>query len=1063
MTYLINSSLTTFHHLFESQVEQTPEQPAVVFTDKTLSYRELNQKANQLAHFLRKNGVTADTLVGLYVERSLEMLIGILGIFKAGGAYLPLDPNYPENRLKFILQDAQLSILLTQNRLETQLAQLITFNETKLIKIDDEVIIKESVENPSIIIKPHDLAYCIYTSGSTGQPKGVLIEHRGLYNLATVEYATFHLCTSDHVLQFASLNFDASIWEIAMTLSSGATLYLAPSDMLLPGQPLLQFLQQQMITAVTLPPSILSDLSPDVLPNLHTVIVAGEACSPQLIQHWAVGRRFFNGYGPTEITVCATIAKYPENTLESSKTLEFWKRNPPIGYPIANTRVYILDEQLQPISPGIAGELYIAGIGLARGYLNRPDLTAERFIIHPFLKHEETPERLYKTGDKVRYLPDGQLEFLGRMDFQVKIRGFRIELGEIETVIKQFPSVQEAVVIVDEMTETDKRLIAYITVIAEIFEKSLDFKQSLRGFLKKQLPNYMLPATIVILPTFPLTPNGKIDRTALPKPQYLSEEKLTADDLPKTAVEQELLKLWQGILKFEKLSVHSHFFELGGHSLLAVQLLAQITTTLQVELKITDLFNHPTIATLAAYIAGLPKISVNVLIPIQPKINANFPLSSNQRAWWLFEQVYPGTPTYNLPLVYELQGILDLTALEQTFRQIIQRHTSLRTRFRADNNDIPQQSLIELQEHPLTVTDLHDTAMLISMIRQIVQRPFDFNQESLIRIHLLRLTPAKHWLVLTFHHLVIDGWSVKVFLQELMALYTAFKQGTPSSLSQASYQYADFCQWQQHWLQSANYQQQLTYWQTQLQPLPELLELPSEKLRPKVQTFGGTRQLIQLSPQLTTELRQLSQRQGVTLFITLLTAFKVLLYRYTSHPDIVVGTSVAGRQRQEWKNVIGLCMNNLALRSYPVESLRFTDFLAQVRETVLTALQHQDLPLQQLLENLPIGHDLSHNPLFQVFFLMQNFDLPTLSLDGLTTIPLELDPETAKLDLCLELYEREQGLTGWFEYNTALFTAEEIQRMVGHFQMLLTGRATSSKNCRIAFINFSRTTIIRAV
>ncbi|OQW92260.1 MAG: hypothetical protein BWK79_15060, partial [Beggiatoa sp. IS2] len=911
MNDLINSPLTTptFHQLFESQVEQTPTQIAVVFAGKTLSYRELNQKVNQLAHYLRKKGVTADTLVGLYVERSLEMLIGILAILKAGGAYLPLDPQYPEERLKFILQDAQLPLLLTQDFLLKQLSQLLdykgSFNQ-KLIYIGDSSIDEECSDNPTHLATMTHLAYCIYTSGSTGQPKGVLIEHRGLYNLAIAQRAIFDLHPADHVLQFASLNFDASIWEIAMTLSSGATLYLGMPTTLLPGQPLLQFLQQQAITIVTLPPSILASLLVESLPHLRTIIVAGEACSPQLIRHWAVGRQFFNGYGPTETTVCATIAQSP-NTVETLENSDCWNQNPPIGYPIANTRVYVLDEQLQPVSTDVAGELYVGGVGLARGYLNRPELTAERFIVHPILKYGEVPERLYRTGDKVRILADGQLEFLGRVDYQVKIRGFRIELGEIENVIKQFPSVQEAVVVAYEVAETDKRLIAYLSIIPEILVKTPDFNQQLRNFLKKQLPSYMLPSTIVNLVEFPLTPNGKIDRNALPKPQELWEQELTAEDLPRTEIEQELLKLWQDLLKIEKLGIHRNFFELGGHSLLAVQLFSRMSEVLKVQLNLSDLLNYPTVATLAAHITGLPRVKINILTPVNQAVDKAISLSSNQRAWWLFEQIYPATPTYNIPLMYELQGTLDLPVLEQVFKQIIHRHTILRTCFKVDDNGIPQQSVTAPSNNLMSIIDLsnYNPAIIPQFIQEIVRRPFDFTHELLLRIHLFRLNPQKYQLLLVFHHLVIDGWSVKIFLQELMALYTAFKQGITPNLPEPIYQYADFCQWQQHWLQSEDYQKQLTYWQTQLQPLPELLELPSEESRPKVQTFGGARQAIQLSPQLTAKLHQFSHRQGVTLFVTLLTTFKVLLYRYTGHTDIVVGTSVAGRQRLEWENVIG--------------------------------------------------------------------------------------------------------------------------------------------------------------
>jgi amino acid adenylation domain-containing protein len=561
---------------------------AVVFEDRQLTYRQLNRRANQLAHYLRGLGARPETPVAICVERSLEMVVGLLGILKAGGAYVPLDPAYPKERLAFMLQDAQAPVVLTQERF------LAEFNNRITVCLDRDwrVISQESEENPDSGVTAENLAYAIYTSGSTGKPKGVMVPHRGLCSLSQEQTQAFDVGSSSRVLQFSSLSFDASIFEIVMALPKGATLCLGTPETLLPGPALIRLLQDQAITIVTLPPSALAALPAEKLPALRTITVAGEAYSAELIARWAPGRRFFNLYGPTETTIWATAAELHDSI-----------RTPPIGRPIGNTQTYILDSSLRPVPIGVPGELYIGGVGLARGYLNRPELTAEKFIPNPFSR--EPGARLYKTGDLARYLPDGNIEFLGRIDNQVKLRGFRIELGEIEVALAKHPSVRESVVVAQEDSPGDRRLVGY--VVSQ--QRALLTTQELRNFLKAKLPDYMVPSAFVMLETMPLTPNGKVDRRALPIPDGSRPELEEPFVAPRTPVEKVLARIWAEVLRLDRISIHDSFFDLGGHSLKAMQLASKISAAMNIDVSVKLLFAHPTVSSFAEAIGNLDAFS----------------------------------------------------------------------------------------------------------------------------------------------------------------------------------------------------------------------------------------------------------------------------------------------------------------------------------------------------------------------------------------------------------------------------------------------------------------------
>ncbi|QLE41852.1 amino acid adenylation domain-containing protein [Nostoc sp. C052] len=1031
------------HQLFEEQVERTPDAVAVVFENQQLTYHELNCRANQLAYYLRSLGVKPDVLVGICVERSLEMVVGLLGILKAGGAYVPLDSEYPKERLSFMLEDAQVSILVSQQRLVERLPEY----QAQLICLDEvwSEILQNKQNNPIEVVTPTHLANVIYTSGSTGKPKGVMVEHSGLCNLAQAQIQVFGVDCDSRVLQFASFSFDACISEILMALGSGARLYLGTKDSIMPGMPLIERLRDDAITHVTLPPSALAVLPVEELPTLQAIVVAGEACSLELMGQWSKGRNFFNAYGPTEASVCATTAKC--TPLDEKVT---------IGRPIANAKIYILDLHLQPVPIGVPGELHIGGAGLARGYLNRPELTQEKFIPNPFnkskgasalggfpdlkqLAFKSQKSKLYKTGDLARYLPDGNIEYLGRIDNQVKIRGFRIELGEIEAALSQHEDVQASVVIVREDIPGNKRLVAYIVPQPHVTPTV----SVMRSFLKEKLPEYMVPSAIAILESLPLTPNGKIDRRALPEPSSELSDKYVA---PRTPIEEILALIWQEVLKVELVGRHDNFFELGGHSLLGTQFISRVRSRLKVEIPLRSLFAAPTIAELAPSIQQLQQQEQNIELSAPPILrrleNAEIPLSYSQQRLWFLDQLESNNASYNTSIGLRLVGTLNVAALEQSLKELIDRHEVLRTNFVTLDGQATQiiqtqpnwtVTVVDFQHLPLT--EQKTTAQ--ELLEQRAIEPFDLAHDPLIRAILIVLSETEQWLLVCMHHVVFDGWSIGLFVQELQALYNAYSQGQPSPLLPLPIQYADYAIWQRQWLVGEVLQNHLSYWEKQLANAPTFLPLPTDRPRPAVQTFNGSYHVFALSGELTQRLLQLSQQQGVTLFMTLLAAYNTLLYRYTGQEDILVGTPIAGRDRTELEGLIGFFVNTLVMRTDLVGNPSFNELLSRLRETAFGAYAHQDLPFEMLVEALQPERDLSHTPLFQVMFVLLNAPMSEIELTELSVSGLPIAITTAKFDLTLSMENTPNGLFAWWEYNTDLFDSSTIERMTGHFLTLL--------------------------
>src|SRR5215813_13196004 len=1034
------------HELFEEQVKKLPDAIAVVLEDQQLTYRELNRRANQLAHYLRKLGVGPEVLVGICMDRSLEMIIGLLGILKAGGAYVPLDPEYPKERLRFMLEDTQAPVLLTTWRLLEGLPEYAG----RVVCLDNEweAISSHNAQDPVSAVSGENSAYGIYTSGSTGKPKAVAMSHRSLCNLLSWQLENFADPIPARTLQFASLSFDVSFQEIFATFCSGGTLILMREELRRDPVGLLRYLHDRSVKRMFLPFVALHQLAETaaeekaVPPTLREIITAGEQL--QITQpiislfNKLKDCKLRNHYGPSEshVVTAFTLGGPPDA----------WSSLPPIGRPISNTQIFLFDEYLNPVPIGVCGEVYIGGDGLARGYLNRPELTAERFVPHPFSTDPDA--RLYRTGDLARYRSDGNIEFLGRVDNQVKIRGFRVELGEIESALGQHPAVCEAVVLAreddpdDPLTSprTGKRLVAYV-----IANDGSPFHNELGSFLKQKLPDYMVPSAFVLLDAFPLTANGKIDRKALPAPDHSRREVEEGYQAPRTPAEEMLVEIWAEVLKLESIGVHDNFFDLGGHSLLATQVISRIRGSFQVEVPLRALFESPTVAGLAGHIEEARRKEQGLQPPPSLTVSREREsLSFAQQRLWFIDQLEPQSAVYNVPGALRIRGRLDVAVLELSLNEIVRRHQALRTTFSIVEGQ-PVQVVSPSLRISLPVGDLTDRPATEReeearrLAREEAQRPFDLARGPLLRVTLLRLGEQDHVLLLTMHHIVCDGWSMGVLYRELSLLYEAFSKGLPSPLSDLPIQYADFAVWQREWLQGEVLETQLSYWKKQLEGVPAVINLPTDRPRPSLQSYRGARQSFELSEELTSALKILSRKHHVTVFMTLLAAFQTLLHRYTSQHDIVIGSPIANRNRTEIESLIGFFVNTLVLRSDLSGNPSFTGLLARVRNVALGAYAHQDVPFEKLVEEFQPQRSLSHSPLFQVMFVLQNAPPMVREFGGLTFSSFAVGSETAKFDLTLSMREEAKGLRGSLEYSTDLFDAATIDRMIRHFERLLQG------------------------
>ncbi|GAB0057976.1 Linear gramicidin synthase subunit D [Candidatus Magnetaquicoccaceae bacterium FCR-1] len=1052
------------HTLIEAQVARTPHAPALVWGDVTLDYQTMNARANQLAHHLIALGVTPGTLIGISVERSPDTVIALLAILKAGGAYVPMDPNHPPERLAILMEDARLKFVVAHASVVSKLpvdlkdggsppatpdpgtllrASQDTAPTLCLLERDAAIIATRPKSNPDVAVQPDHPTYVIYTSGSTGRPKGVVIRHDRLVRMFLVTRAWFDFDAHDIWTLFHGFSFDFSVWEMWGALLFGGKLVVVDGETARSPEAFYALLHRERVTVLNNNPSVFQALtrieeSGGAKPlALRVVIFGAEPLKLQNLKPWFARHgdqrpRLINLYGITESTVHTTYHALSLADLEQPHLR--------IGPPRAELHpLYILDDHLQPVPIGVPGILYAGGHNLSPGYLNQPELTAKAFLPDPFSDDPEA--RLQRTGDLARFLPDGNIHFLGRKDYQVKVRGFRIELGEIEANLVRHPDLYEAAATTWEPRPGDKMLVAYVEVRKGHEPPTAE---QLRAYLKQKLPDYMVPALFRIMAALPRSPNGKVDRRLLPAPtdEGMAESRFTP---PRGLTEELIAATWAELLTLPRVSRDAHFFELGGHSLMATRVLARLKDQFALELPLALLFDHPVLGDLATAIDAA-RLTARRLPP-PPPIRAidrsgDLPLSFAQQRLWFLEQLEGGFATYHLPGGMALTGPLDLAALTRALRTIVNRHESLRTVFPSVDGN-PVQRVLPLFDLPVPLLTLAPGQSLQDLASEQMQRPFDLSSEPMLRASIVQIAPEEHALLFTLHHIASDGWSVAIFITELFQLYNAFAAGAPDPLPPLPIQYADYGHWQQQWLTGALLEQQLTYWKGQLADIPELLELPTDRLRPPVQTYHGADLYFNIDRPTTDRLHALCRATGATLFMTLIGAFATLLGRLSDQTDVVIGTPVANRGRPETEGLIGFFVNTLALRVDLGADPDFATLLTRVRRMTLDGFAHQDIPFEQLVDALQPTRNLSHAPLFQVLFALQNAPFAPPDLAGVTMRALDLYGKSAKFDISLSMEENAEGLSGNFEYNTDLFDATTIERFIGYFTSLLKNIAAT--------------------
>ena len=1009
----------SLQQLFEAQVARSPDAVACIVGSSHLTYSELNARANRVAHHLIKHGAGPEVLVGIFCSRNVDLLVGILGILKSGSAYVPLDPIYPKERIGYILEDAKAPIVLTQTALADQLPDFA--GQRLCLDDQQDQIALEPNTNPGVEVAPHNLAYVLFTSGSTGRPKGVAIEHRNATTFVAWAQTVFTPQDLSGVLLSTSVCFDLSVFEIFVTLAAGGKIIVAENALYLP-----ELEAKDEVTLINTVPSAIAELtrSGNVPSTVRIVNLAGEALHDDLVEQiYATTNveRVYNLYGPTEDTTYSTYTLVRRGTEVT------------IGRPIANSRAYILDANRTTVPLGVPGELYLTGDGLARGYYGQPTMTAQRFLPDPF---SDVPDaRLYRTGDLCRWLPDGNIQYMGRADHQVKVRGFRIELGEIESTLASHPAIRDTVVIAREDEPGHKFLVGY--VVARQGE-TLSAAE-LRAYLLNSLPEYMAPRVFVMLEALPLTPNGKIDRKALPVPDaFVEQAEFVA---PRTTTERTLAAIWSEVLHIDAIGVTSNFFTLGGHSLLAAQVISRIRRAFETELPLRDLFEAPTIEGLAKRIDATEQLETATQIPRISR-DQPLPLSFAQQRMWFSDQLDPENAQFNIPSASRVDATIDLEILARTVAALVHRHETLRTNF-STVDGLPVQTIASTRQVPIQVEDLRHIAReqreaeAQKLVENAARRPFDLARDRLLRVLVIQLADDASILFLSIHHIISDRWSVTILLNELSVLYTAFSHGEPSPLPQLPVQYADFAAWQRGAAEGAQFQQQLRYWTTQLKDAPPVIELPTDRPRPAFASVAGDVAKIALSADLTARLNALSLNQGATLYMTLLAAFEVLLARYSGLEDFVIGMPIASRSHTEIEGLIGLFANTLPLRADLSGDPNFKQVLSRTKDLALGAYANQDIPLERLVEELRPERSLSYDPLVQVHFILQNAPLENKTPRGLHLKHLETNTQTAKGDLFFSLTERDGALHGRLEYNTDLFDGSTIERMLTHYRQLL--------------------------
>ena len=1060
----------TIQQLFEDQVNKSPDNIAIVVPEtshrkrESISFIDLNRRANILGHYLRKLGVGPENVVPICLDKSIDMIVAILGVLKAGGAYLPIDPLYPSDRISFMFLDSGANIVLSNDENKKNIPDIkanVLLLDTDWGKISQSTL-DEKDSNPTQINNFHHLAYMIYTSGSTGKAKGVQLEHRNLVNAFLGWKNEYRLLEVNSHLQMANFSFDVFTGDLVRALCSGGKLVLCPREYLLDPEKLYALIVNEQIDCAEFVPAVLRLLiqyleSTGQNLSFFRLLICGSDSwfaeeYKEFQKYCGDNTRLINSFGLTEATIDSTFFEGSVSDLVNEQIV-------PIGRPFPNTQVYILDEYLQAVPIGVKGELYIGGEGVARGYWNRPDLNREKFIADPFSRSVDAGiknKKLYRTGDAARYLYDGNVEFLGRLDYQVKIRGFRIETGEIEAVLRQYPGVKDAAVIAftpkNPIGSTQPVIPVLVSYLTQDGQKELS-PSSIRLFLNSRLPDYMVPSLTIIVDVIPLTPNGKIDRQALPEPDWSNREIGQEIILPRTPYEEIISTIWTQVLGIEKIGINENFFEIGGHSLLATQVASRIKTNFRIDLPLRVIFKSPTIATLAEYVdAAKSRVLMKDSSSINKidRIGTRFPLSFAQQRLWFLDKLEPNSSFYNLPETVKITGNLQFNFLEKALNEVVKRHETLRTLF-IDTGGQPEQIILPELWIPISIEKLdeipiHDRELrAIQLASEEVQKPFDLSIGPLLRAKILGVHPEEYIVILTMHHIIGDAWSSQVLIREIVTIYSSLVNGRKVVLPPITIQYADYAYWQRNWLKGEILDKEINYWIEQLSGLPPLLNLPIDNPRPTIQSFHGSYQPFELLAELSEKVRQVSTITGTTLYMTLLAAFQILLHRYSGQDLISVGTPIANRNRSEVEGLIGFFLNTIVIKGDFSEEISFENFLKQVRENTLSAYSHQDIPFETIVDALQPERNLSHSPLFQVMFTLQdsrtrkNDSIKNLTVGDVIINPVEVHSGTSKFDLTLFMLDEEARLSGAFEFNSDIFRSDTIQRMIGHYITLLGG------------------------
>jgi amino acid adenylation domain-containing protein/thioester reductase-like protein len=1023
------------HELIEARVAAAPDAVAVRCEDTYVTYGELNARANRLARHLRALGAGPDQRIGLCVDAGVERVVGLLAILKAGAAYVPLDPSYPLERLRFLVEDSSPVAVLTHARTPNEMRHALYGMQQTVVDLDADAHrwAREPAANlAGLEIAPHHLAYVIHTSGSTGRPKAAMVEHRSCVNRITAQDWFAPLFDDDVFSHKSALGFVDAFFEIVVPLCYGRSLVVIPRAVSRDAEALFAELDRAGVTNLVTVPSLAaaSNVQQDDLPKVRSWLLSGEVVSSQLARRLVQALpacRFTNVYGATELTSDAVIWSFGASTGVPDVV--------PIGRPIANTRVYILDAHREPVPIGTAGEIYVGGVQVARGYLGRDDLNAERFLPNPFV----AGDRLYRTGDLGRYRPDGTIEFLARNDFQVKIRGIRIEPGEIEACLAEHRAVREAIVIARTESGGEQRLVAYHTPVGE--GATAD---ELRAHLASRLPQYMIPAAFVRLEAFPSMPNGKADRRALPAPDAAAHA-ASVYEAPRGAIEVALAETWSTLLHVERIGRRDNFFHLGGHSLLAVRAVSALREKFGLEVAVRDFFAHPVLEDLARGVRPVNEANRAPIVPVER--TDRMPMSFAQQRLWFMSRIEGASEAYHIPFGVWLKGDLDARALRDALNRIVERHEALRTTFAFLEGQPVQRVLpadrtrFVLHEH-----DLREEPDAQAEMRRLADveatAPFDLEQGPLIRGRLMRDGESSYGLLVTMHHIVADGWSLGVFARELSTLYNAFVRGEGDPLPPLAVQYADYAGWQRGWIAGEKLEQQAQYWLETLAGAPTLLELPTDRPRPARQEFPGGFARIELDASLTSAAKALSRKHETTLFMTVLTAWSIVLARLSGQDDLVIGTPVANRGRAEIEALIGLFVNTLAVRLNVAQHATVGELLADTKLRALAAQQHQDIPFEQVVELVQPVRSLAHSPVVQAAFVWQNAATGKLAFNGVETAGLPRNEhQFARFDLTITLSESGDRIAGGIEYPTSLFDAPTIERFGGYLRAALEAMA----------------------